>query len=201
MDTGQCIETRFPMKRLKGIEIPALEDFEAEPFLEDISKKLNLKVRFDYNFKRFLLPRIEKGIVPAECLAVYKPLESIQNATLLKLDKWEYGVAEIGLGQFLTAFVVEYTKVPGEYRSLTDKDSNTGFIRGTDGMLWPVNGYIDHHEGLFFKADLPEELENQVLSPRIRTIRHAPAQYEMPFLSSLLYVPPPQMEAPSVLVT
>lgn len=199
---NECVGTRFPMKRLKSIDIPALENFEAEPFFANISTKMSLKIRFDENFRRFLLPKVEKGIVPTECLAVYKPLEgSIQNGVLLELDEWEYGVAEIGLGQFLTAFVVESEKQPGEYHSLTDEDSNLGFIRGIDGMSWTVSGYIDRRKSLFFKTDLSEELKNQTLSENTRIIRHAPSQYEMPFLSSLLYAPPQQRrEAPPVFV-
>lgn len=197
----ECIDVRFPMKRLPGIPVPAIEDFMAEHFFRDISRKMNLKIRFDANFRRFLLPKVENGIVPAEYLAVYKPLaESIPNAVLLELDEWEYGAAEMGLGQFLTAFVVEYAKQPGEYCSLTDEDSNLGCIRGIDGMLWTASGYIDRRKGLFFKAELSEELKNQTLSTDTRIIRHAPAQYEMPLLAFLSLAPQQMREVPSVRV-
>jgi len=199
----ECTDTRFPMKRLPGISVPALENFVAKRFPHNISMKmkLDLEICFDDNFSWFLLPKVEKGIVPAECLAVYKPLQFTRHATLLELDEWEYGGAEISLGQFLTACVVECAKQPDEHYSLTDKASNLGLIRGIDGMLWAANGYIDRRKGLSFKTNLLEELENQVLSSDTRIIRHAPSQYEMPLLSFLSLAPPQQREVPSVLVT
>lgn len=201
---NECSDPRFLglMKRVRGIYVPTMEVSTARERL--VTNPLR-KIGFDDNFKRFIWPMtaVETRDIPAECLAVYKLLAPAPCSVLLEaleaIDE-ESDLAELNIWQYLSALVEVSTKQASEY--LTSKNAPLSFIRGIDGMVRMVRGAMFGGDGLFFSANLPEELTEERL-PGEYLLSHAPPQLEMlPFLSSLLYVPPHQMrEAPSVLVT
>lgn len=203
----ECVDRRFIglMKRVPGINVPAMEVSTTRGHL--ITNTLTrLRISgFDENFKRFIWPMVmvETGVkVEAECLAVYKLLAPAPCSVLLEaleaIDE-ESDLVELNIWQYLSALVEESTKQASEY--LTSKNAPLSFIRGIDGMVRMVRGAMFGGDGLFFSANLPEELTEERL-PGEYLLSHAPPQLEMlPFLSSLLYVPHQQMrEAPSVRV-
>lgn len=202
----ECVDRRFTglMKRVPGINVPAMEVSTTSGHLfTNTLTRLRIS-GFDENFKRFIWPMVmvETGVkVEAECLAVYKLLALAPCSVLLEaleaIDE-ESDLAELNIWQYLSA-LTESTKQASEY--LTSKNAPLSFIRGIDGMVRMVRGAMFGGDGLFFSANLPEELTEERL-PGEYLLSHAPPQLEMlPFLSSLLYVPHQQMrEAPSVRV-
>ena len=121
------------------IALPAMNGFTAkEHFVVDTSSRARVKISgFGTNLKTNFLPKVERGAVAAEDLAVNKLLDYANDPAIITFLGGESKV-EISLGQFFAAFAKQPSGEAGAL--LTNGYANIGYIRDINGVLWAVVG-------------------------------------------------------------